>query len=224
MAVAENLARIKREIRLAAEKAGRDPGEITVVAVSKGATLADIKAAYSLGLRDFGENRLQDARQKISALPGDIRWHFIGHLQSNKVKEVIRSFVQIQSLDRLSLAGKINKAALEAGATCPCLVQVNIAAEKSKFGLRPEEVKDFLAAVSVLKGIKIRGFMAMAPLCRDPEETRPYFKAMRRLYEDNKNFPGTDMTFLSMGMSNDFHIAVEEGANMVRIGSKLFSN
>ncbi len=224
MVIAENLARIKRDIGLAAGKAGQDPDGITIVAVSKSVTLADVKEAYNLGLREFGENQLQAARQKIPMLPRDIRWHFIGHLQSNKVKEVISNFAQIQSLDRLSLAEKISRAALEAGATCPCLIQVNIAAEKSKFGLRPEEVKDFLAAVVALKGIKIKGFMAMAPLSRNPEETRPYFKAMKRIYEDNKNFPGTDIAFLSMGMSNDFLVAVEEGANMVRIGSKLFSN
>ena len=175
------------------------------------------------GLTDFGENRVQDLKIKQSRYP-QVRWHMIGRLQTNKVKDVIGRAFLIHSLDRWSLAEYIEKRAEKERTVVSALLQVNVSGEKSKSGVAPEEVKDFLHAVSQLNHLRVLGLMTMAPEVDDPEETRPVFKELRRIFDIVKesNYPRVEMRYLSMGMTQDFEVAIEEGANMVRIGRALF--
>ncbi len=221
MDIAVNLKFVKEKIIKAALKTKRDPDKITLVAVSKGVGLLEVKEAYALGIRDFGENRVQDAEEKINCSSINVNWHFIGHLQTNKVKNVLPKFSLIHSLDRLRLAKKINQLAQGEGKRIKALVQVNIAEEETKHGLPPLEVKDFLEEVAQFPNLDIIGLMAMAPYVSNPEEVRPYFRRMYSIFR-TLDVPGVDMRYLSMGMSNDFTVAVEEGANVLRIGSQLF--
>lgn len=216
-----NLREVKARLARAAAKRGVGPGEITLVAVSKTVTVEQIKLAYDLGITHFGENRLQDALPKIAALPVKPCWHFIGHLQTNKAKQVLDNFKLIQSLDRLKLARVLQQEGEKRNCTVDVLLQVNIGAEESKYGFQTGEVHDALATVAAYPNIRVRGLMALAPFYDDPETVRPYF---RRLFEIFKgiNIPGVEMEILSMGMTNDFEVAVEEGSNMVRVGTALF--
>jgi pyridoxal phosphate enzyme (YggS family) len=176
-----------------------------------------------LGINNFGENRVQDALPKIECLPAEINWHFIGHLQTNKVRQVLPVFKLIHSLDSIKLAGAIQKEAEKKNMVANVLLQVNIGEEKSKYGFRWEEVQDALVELTQLNHIKVLGLMGIAPFVEDPEEVRPYF---RRLYSLFKaiNLPGVEMKYLSMGMSNDFEVALEEGANVIRVGTSLFGS
>jgi len=216
----DNLRRVRSEIAAAAMRAGRDPEDVRLVAVTKTVGVETVRRAVALGLEDFGENRVQGAREKLAAFPG-LRWHFIGHLQSNKVKEVLAHFVLIHSLDSFSLAEALQQYGEKLQRDVAALVQVNVAGEESKYGLDPVELPDFLEALSRMPRIKVEGLMTMAPWVEDPEEVRPVFRRLRELRQNHRR-PGMDLPHLSMGMTGDFAVAVEEGATLVRIGSAIF--
>jgi PLP dependent protein len=216
----KNYRKVLKSISEAALRSGRDPDSVKLVAVTKTVGLEEVRRAADLGICDFGENRVQDAARKVESMPG-VRWHFIGHLQSNKVKDVLPAYSLIHSLDRLSLAESLQRGAEKLGLDPEVLIQVNVSAEKSKFGLAPEDFPGFLKKISSFDRLLVRGLMTMAPFVDDPEETRPCFEMLRRLRDENAK-PGLELPELSMGMTNDYVIAVEEGATMVRIGSALF--
>lgn len=218
--ISENYNRIMKNISEAALSRGRSPEDIRLVAVTKTVGLEEIRQAAALGIVDFGENRLQEALPKFQGLP-DLNWHFIGHLQTNKVNLVIKHCTLIHSLDRLSLAKAIQRCAERQNKQVDCLVQVNISGEKSKYGLVPEELPDFLAVLKDFPRINVLGLMGMAPLLSSPEQARPFFRHLRRLQQEysTEELP---LNELSMGMSNDYVVAVEEGATMIRVGSALF--
>lgn len=218
--IAEKYRRINNNIAVAALSAGRSPKDIRLVAVTKTVGLEEIRQSIRLGMVDFGENRLQEALPKFQEFP-DVNWHFIGHLQTNKVNAVIRHCSLIHSLDRLSLARAIQRSGERLDKLVSCLVQVNISGEQSKYGLAPEELPAFLAALKSFSRIKVLGLMAMAPLVDNPEQARPYFRRMRELQQDCAT-PEVALSELSMGMSSDYTVAVEEGATMIRVGSALF--
>jgi PLP dependent protein len=212
---------VKAVIAAAAERAGRDYREIRLVAVTKTVGIDQVRQALALGITDFGENRVQDAAPKIEALP-QARWHFIGHLQSNKVKDVLPRYSMIHSLDRPTLAATIQAAAEKLNLTVEALVQVNVSGEESKYGLNPLDLPSFLDYLRGLKRIRICGLMTMAPYVDDAEEVRPVFRELREL-RDRCAKPEMMLKELSMGMTNDYPIAVEEGATLVRVGSALFA-
>ncbi len=218
--LSDNLKSLQAEIAAAARKAGRDPQEVLLLAVTKTVGIEDVRRAAALGLQDFGENRLQEAAQKLQAF-SDLRWHFIGHLQTNKVKQVLESFSLIHSLDRLTLAKELQRWGDRLEKEIEALIQVNVSGEDSKFGLEPSQLPDFLLEISELPRIKVKGLMTMAPWVEDPEEVRPLFRQLRELRQANAR-PCLPLHQLSMGMTNDYAIAVEEGATIVRIGSALF--
>ena len=217
---AEKYRQVMLQIAEAALRSGRDPGAVKLIAVTKTVGIEMVRRAAALGIEDFGENRVQDAADKVAAMP-DLRWHFIGHLQSNKVKEVLPAYVLIHSLDRLSLAEALQDQAKKVGRLAEVLIQVNVSGEQSKFGLAPDELPSFLEKISVLDQVKVKGLMTMAPFLEDQEETRSYFRQLRLLRDANQK-EGLALPELSMGMTNDYVVAVEEGATMVRIGSALF--
>ncbi len=214
-------AEIKAEIAAAAENAGRDLSEIKLVAVTKTVGVEEVRQAFALGISDFGENRVQDAAPKVAALP-EARWHFIGHLQSNKVKDVLPFYTLIHSLDRPSLAAALQNTAESFDQIVDVLVQVNVSGEESKFGLEPSALADFLGYLNGLERIRVCGLMTMAPFVDDPEAVRPVFRRLREL-RDLYATSGNGLNELSMGMTNDYKVAVEEGATIVRIGSALFT-
>ncbi len=216
-----NLQEIKERLARASAKRGIAPEKITLVAVSKTVAAEQIQKACNLGITHFGENRVQDALPKIAALPLGPCWHFIGHLQTNKIKQVLDNFMLIQSLDRLKLARALQQEGEKQGRMIDVLLQVNVGGEESKFGFQIEEVEGALVAVTAYPNIKVQGLMALAPFYDDPEEVRPYFRSLYRIFKE-VNIPGVEMKILSMGMTNDFEVAVEEGSNMVRIGTALF--
>jgi PLP dependent protein len=214
-------AEIRAEIESAAKATGRDLRDIKLLAVTKTVGVDQVRQAMALGISDFGENRVQDANPKIAALP-EARWHFIGHLQSNKVKDVLPHYTLIHSLDRPSLAAALQKAAEKLNKFVDVLVQVNVSGEESKFGLEPAGLRDFLSYLKDLRQIRVCGLMTMAPYVDDPETVRPVFRRLREL-RDLYATSGNGLQELSMGMTNDYKVAVEEGATIVRIGSALFS-
>lgn len=221
--VRANLQQVLERVAAAAARAGRRPEEIKLVAVTKGVPVEVMKEALAAGVKAFGENRAQELAAKYPLFPPGVEWHFIGHLQTNKVKQVMERACLIHSLDSWRLALEISKRAKERGKTVPVLVQVNVSGEKTKYGLAPGEVKDFLLEVSALPGIAVRGLMTIAPLVDDPEEARPVFRELCRLAARLRaELPAVDLELLSMGMSNDYTVAVEEGANIIRVGSAIF--
>ncbi|HAU31711.1 MAG TPA: YggS family pyridoxal phosphate-dependent enzyme [Desulfotomaculum sp.] len=223
MTIYENLRIVKEKIEHAARKAGRAPASVKLIAVTKTVPADIIKHAVAAGVTALGENKAQEMLFKQPLLPPDLEWHFIGRLQSNKVKSVIGKVSLIHSLDSWKLALTINDFALKTGRQVIVLVQVNISGETSKQGLPPAQAADFIKEVITLKGIKIRGLMTIAPETADPEEVRPVFRDLRLLAGRLKNiFPGVDLEYLSMGMSSDFVVAVEEGSNMLRLGTAIF--
>lgn len=216
---------VERRIALACERSGRLREEVNVIAVTKYVPLSRAVEAIDAGYRNVGENRWQDAKEKWEALEGreDVVWHFIGHLQTNKVKDVLGRFAVIHSLDRPSLAEELQKRAEKLGLVVPCFVQLNVSGEPSKHGLAPDDVPAFLAKLSEYGSLDVVGLMTMAPHEDDPERTRPVFRRLREL-RDEANAQGAyrkPLTELSMGMSNDFEVAVEEGATWIRLGSVL---
>jgi pyridoxal phosphate enzyme (YggS family) len=224
MTVSANFFQIQKEIEAAARKCGRNPAEITLVAVTKGHSLEHVMPAYEAGCRDFGESRPQEALFKIPHSPQDLRWHFIGSLQKNKVRKVIGKFVLIHSVDSLELAKKISEHSLEAGVVTTVLLQANTSGEKAKQGLQPEAWKINFEAVLRLPGISVKGLMTMAPLVDDEGVVRRCFAGLRELREDLQEIGGKNMKMpcLSMGMTNDYPLAILEGATILRIGTAIF--
>ncbi len=222
--VEKNISEVKKRISEAAKAAGRNENEVTLIAVSKTKPVEMIKEAYDTGIRDFGENKVQEIMEKYPLLPSDIRWHLIGHLQTNKVKYIIDKVCMIHSVDSLKLAEEISRQAVKHNVTVDILIEVNVAAEESKFGVRPEDAIDLCRDISTLPGIRIRGLMTVAPFTSDPEENRPVFCALRQLFVDidGKNIDNVFMDCLSMGMSGDYTVAIEEGATFVRVGTSIF--
>ncbi|RKO67430.1 YggS family pyridoxal phosphate-dependent enzyme [Desulfofundulus salinus] len=223
MGVRENLSHVIEQVTKAAKKAGRDPGSVKLVAVTKNVSVDIMREALAAGINAFGENRVQELVVKHPQLPVDVEWHLIGHLQTNKVKYIVDKVRLIHSLDSWRLAREISRRAQEQGLTVEVLVQVNISGEQTKYGLPPAEVRNFIAGVAELPGICVRGLMTIAPLVPDPEEVRPVFRELYQMVGWLKQeLPGIPLDFLSMGMSNDFTVAVEEGANIIRVGSAIF--
>ncbi|MFC5450171.1 YggS family pyridoxal phosphate-dependent enzyme [Paenibacillus aestuarii] len=223
MSLQARIEEVKTRIAAACERAGRQTDEVKTIAVTKYVSLETTRAVLDEGLLHIGENRWQDVKPKWEALHDRGTWHFIGHLQTNKVKDVIGKFAYIHSLDRMSLAKEIDKQAAALGIQTNCLLQVNISGEESKYGLQPEQVMEFAAEVSQLKHIHIAGLMTMAPYEAEAEQTRPVFRGLRELRDRlNKQhiFPYA-ITELSMGMSGDFEVAIEEGATWIRLGTVL---
>ena len=222
MDLAGNLQSIQQRIAAACARVGRDPASVTLLAVSKGQPPEAVRAAADLGLSVFGENKVQEAKAKISLCPGRLRWQMIGHLQSNKCRDAVYFFQMIQSVDTLALAEEINKWAAKAAKTMPILLEVNIAGEGSKFGYRPATLLAELERINSLPKIEIHGLMTIAPWSPDPEKARPVFRRLRELQEECGQILGAPLPQLSMGMSGDFEAAIEEGASLVRVGTALF--
>ena len=224
MSIAENLKEVQRDINEVCKKCGRDPSEVTLIAVSKTKPLEDLKEAYDAGARDFGENKVQELTAKMPNLPSDIRWHMIGHLQRNKVKYIAGEVELIHSVDSFRLAEEINIQKKRKKIIIPALIEINIGDEESKFGVRPDEAKELCKEISELDSIHIEGLMTVAPAADDPEEVRRYFRKMHELFLDIKseNIDNVEMKILSMGMTNDYKVAIEEGSTMVRVGTGIF--
>jgi pyridoxal phosphate enzyme (YggS family) len=222
VSLAENLDSIQQRIRAACQRAGRDPASVALLAVAKSHPPEAVAAAAGLGLTLFGENKVQEARAKIPLCPGRLRWHFIGHLQSNKCREAVELFAMIESVDSLALAQEIHKRAEAAARTMPILLEVNVAGEASKFGYQPERLLAELKALNALPRIEIHGLMAVPPWTSVAEISRPHFRRLRELKEQAEAVLGAPLPHLSMGMSGDFEVAIEEGATIVRVGSALF--
>jgi hypothetical protein len=222
--IKDNIITVHENIEKSCLKAGRDPKEVTLISVTKTKPLPDLRAAYEAGERNFGENKVQELVSKIDELPSDIKWHMIGHLQRNKVKQIVGRVELIHSVDSYRLAEEINIQSIKKNVITPILIEINIGDEISKFGIRPDETEELIREISELKNIKVKGLMTVAPNFEDPEDTRPLFRSMHNLFIDikNKNIDNVDMCILSMGMTNDYKIAVEEGATMVRVGTAIF--
>lgn len=222
MDLAANLEQVRRRIAAACERAGRDPASVTLLAVSKGQPPEVVRAAADLGLTLFGENKVQEARAKIPLCPGRLRWHLVGHLQTNKARDAVQWFEMIQSVDSLRLAEELQKQAEKAARTVPVLLEVNVAGEASKFGYHPEQLLAELPALNALPRLEIRGLMTLAPWTPEPEKVRPVFRRLRELKTECEQRLGAPLEHLSMGMSGDFEVAIEEGATLVRLGTALF--
>ena len=222
--ITENLEQVRRNIVEACKAVNRDPSEVTLISVSKTKPVSMLQEAYDAGSRDFGENKVQEIMDKYPQLPSDIRWHMIGHLQRNKVKYIVDKVALIHSVDSLRLAETIENEAAKHNVTVPILIEVNVAQEESKFGLKTEEVLSLVESVAVLPHINIKGLMTIAPYVEDPEENREIFRELKKLSVDiaAKNINNVNMSVLSMGMTNDYQVAVEEGATMVRVGTGIF--
>jgi pyridoxal phosphate enzyme (YggS family) len=213
---------LRAKMAAACQRCGRDPSAVTLVAVSKNQPPEAVRAAADLGVTVFGENRVQEAKIKIGQCPSRLHWHLIGHLQSNKCRDAVHFFEMIQSVDSLSLAEEINKWADKSGKTMPILLEVNIAGEASKYGYRPEALLEELLKINALRKIEIHGLMTVAPWSPEPEKARAVFRQLRELKIRCEEVLGAPMPHLSMGMSGDFEVAIEEGATMVRVGTALF--
>jgi pyridoxal phosphate enzyme (YggS family) len=222
MDLAANLQTLRQRIAAACRRCGRDESAVTLLAVSKGQPPEIVAAAAELGLSLFGENRVQEAKSKIAGCPGRLRWQMIGHLQSNKCRDAVSLFSMIQSVDSLALAVEINKWAGHFAKTMPVLLEINVAGESAKFGYSPEKLPADLAAINALPKIEIHGLMTVAPYSQEPERVRPVFRRLRQLKEECEQVLGAPLPQLSMGMSDDFEVAIEEGATMIRIGSALY--
>lgn len=222
--LAENLQLVEKKIEEACKRAQRAREEVTLIAVSKTKPMSMIDEIYREGVRDFGENKVQELTEKYEQLPEDIQWHMIGHLQRNKVKYIIGKTKLIHSVDSLRLAETLQQEAAKRAIKVDILVEVNVAQEESKFGLKMEEVLPFIERISVFPNICVRGLMTIAPYVENPEENRLIFRSLRKLFIDinDKNIDNVYMSVLSMGMTNDYEIAVEEGATMVRVGTGIF--
>jgi pyridoxal phosphate enzyme (YggS family) len=222
MEIESNLAQIRRNIEAACVRTGRNPSEILLLPVSKGHSADEVRAAADLGLNIFGENKVQEARAKISQCPGRLRWHMIGHLQSNKCRDAVHFFQMIESVDSLDLAAELNKAAEKSARHIPILLEVNVAGEGTKFGFKPEEVLELIESINSLSRLEIHGLMTIAPYSNDAEKVRPVFKRLRELKDQCSQKLGAPLPHLSMGMSGDYQVAIEEGATIIRIGTALF--
>ena len=224
--IAENLAQVHKNIEDAARSAGRDPAEITLIDVSKTKPVSMLMEAYDAGERVFGENKVQEIMDKYDQMPQDVSWHMIGHLQRNKVKYIVGKVSMIHSVDSLRLAEAIEQEAAKIDTVVPVLLEVNVAEEESKFGLSVEEVIPLAEQIASFSHVRVCGLMTIAPYVTDPEENRPIFRQLKKLSVDiaAKNINNVTMNVLSMGMTGDYTVAVEEGATMVRVGTGIFGS
>lgn len=225
--LAANITHVRTNIAEAVERVGRRPEEITLVAVSKTKPVELVKMAYNLGLTDFGENRVQDALPKIAEFRHEgiqpVRWHMIGHLQSNKVGKIVASFDSVQSIDRLHIAQALNRHAAELELRIPILLQVNVSGEESKEGITPEETPTLARQIATLPQLEVQGLMTIAPLVQNPEEVRPVFRRLHELRDRLRDeVAECSWQHLSMGMTDDYCVAIEEGATIVRVGRAIF--
>ena len=220
--LAENIEAIRQRIHAACARSARAPGSVTLVAVTKNQPPEVVRAAADCGQVLFGENKVQEAKAKIPLCPGRLRWHFIGHLQSNKCRDAVELFEMIQSVDSLPLAQETSRRAEQAGKTLPVLLEVNVAGEASKFGYPPDKLLAELEALNQLPRLEIHGLMIVPPYVTDPEKARPHFRRLVELKTQCERKLGVPLPHLSMGMSGDFEVAIEEGATLVRIGTALF--
>lgn len=220
----ENYDKVAGNILKACETSGRNPEEVTLIAVSKTKPVSMLQEIYDHGCRDFGENKVQELVEKYEVLPKDIRWHLIGHLQRNKVKYVVDKAALIHSVDSFKLAEEISKEALKKNVEVDILIEVNVAEEESKFGAKAEDTVELVSQVAKLPGIHIKGLMTIAPYVENPEDNRQYFAQLRQLSVDisAKNIDNVTMNVLSMGMTGDYETAVSEGATLVRVGTGIF--
>lgn len=222
--IKSNLDNIYDRIKAAAEKSGRKLEDINIIAVTKTVQTDRMQSVYEYGIRNMGENRVQELLEKYEELPADVRWHLIGHLQTNKVKYIIDKVEMIHSVDSLELAREINSRAGKHNRKMDVLLQVNVSGEETKFGISPEKVSEYVNEIANMDNISLRGLMTIAPYAQDPQDIRPVFRNLYNIYIDikRKRIDNVSMDYLSMGMSNDFEVAVEEGANMVRVGTGIF--
>ena len=214
MSIEENIGLIKKEL----------PRHVKLVAAAKTRSIEEIKQAIEAGVDAIGENYIQEAEEKYSRLKGNARFHFIGHLQTNKVKKAVELFDMIQTVDSLNVAKEIDKRCKDISKIMPILIEVNSGKEENKDGCMPENVESLIKEISKLKNLKVKGLMTMAPFFDNPEKDRPFFRLTKRLFDKIKglNIPNVDMEILSMGMTDSYKIAIEEGSNMIRIGTKIF--
>jgi PLP dependent protein len=222
--VSANVDAVQQRIQRACQRAGRDPRSVTLVAVTKTQPPEVVAAAAKAGLGLFGENKVQEAKAKIHLCPGHLRWHMIGHLQSNKCRDAVALFQMIESVDSLSLAEEIARRADQASKTMPILLEVNAVGEASKFGYPPERLLAELSQVNALPRLEIHGLMTVPPWTTDPEKVRPVFRQMRELKARCEQILGAPLPHLSMGMTGDFEVAIEEGATIIRVGTALFGS
>ena len=222
--IRDHLNEVRKNIQKACEKAGRSSQEVTLIAVSKTKPLFMLEEAYEDGARDFGENKVQEILEKHPKMPEDARFHMIGHLQRNKVKQVLPHAVLIHSVDSYRLAEQISQEAGKLGITAKILLEVNVAKEESKFGMMPEDVEEMAGQIAALPHLQIEGLMTIAPFVDDPEKNRPVFRKLYQLSVDikKKNIDNVNMGVLSMGMTGDYQVAVEEGSTMIRVGTGIF--
>ena len=222
--IRDHLNEVRENIQKACEKAGRSPQEVTLIAVSKTKPLFMLEEAYEAGARDFGENKVQEILEKHPKMPEDARFHMISHLQRNKVKQVLPHAVLIHSVDSYRLAEQISQEAGKLGITAKILLEVNVAKEESKFGMMPEDVEEMAGQIAALPHLQIEGLMTIAPFVDDPEKNRPVFRKLYQLSVDikKKNIDNVNMGVLSMGMTGDYQVAVEEGSTMIRVGTGIF--
>lgn len=222
--ITQNLLEVEERITAACRRAGRERSEVTLIAVSKTKPVSMLETAYDAGIREYGENKVQELCEKYEVLPPDIHWHFIGHLQRNKVKYIVDKAALIHSVDSVRLAEEISKEAQKKGVQVNILIQVNVAGEDTKFGLATEEAEETIRIISKLPGIHICGLMTIAPFVDNPEDNRAIFSKLKQLSVDirDKNIDNIDMNILSMGMTGDYEVAIEEGATLVRVGTGIF--
>jgi len=222
--IKENLKQVEENIIKACEKAGRRRDEVTLIAVSKTKPVSLIEEAYNEGERNFGENKVQEINEKYPVMPKDINWHLIGHLQRNKVKYIIGKVKLIHSVDSIRLAEQIQNEAAKAGTDMDILIQVNVAEEDTKFGLKADDTENIIREIAKFPNIHIKGLMTIAPYTDNPESNRQFFKKLKQLSVDikSKNIDNVTMDCLSMGMTGDYQVAIEEGATLVRVGTGIF--
>ena len=218
----ENLTRIRSRIDQACERSGRQPDSVRLMAVSKNQSPERVAQAASAGLTLFGENRIQEAKVKIAQSPSQLEWHFIGHLQSNKSRDAVSLFHVVQGVDSLALAEELQKQAIKQARSLPILLEVNVAGESSKFGWNPDRLLAELLQLNALNRLEVHGLMTIAPYAVDPEQVRPIFRRLRELRDRCTDLLGAPLPVLSMGMSGDLEVAIEEGATLVRVGTALF--
>ena len=218
------MAQVQKNIEESCGNVNRDPGEVTLIAVSKTKPVEMLREAYDAGARVFGENKVQEIVDKYDHMPSDVKWHMIGHLQRNKVKYIVDKVAMIHSVDSFRLAETIEKEAAKKNVTVPILIEVNVAQEESKYGLKPEEVLPFIEEIADFSHIQIKGLMTIAPYVENAEENREIFRELKKLSVDiaAKNINNVTMSVLSMGMTGDYMVAVQEGATMVRVGTGIF--
>ena len=219
-----NLKKVRERIEAACRRAGRDPEEVTLLAVSKRKPLSDIETLLALGQKDFGENYVQELLDKEEKVTEPVRWHMIGHLQTNKVRQIVGKTALIHSVDSVRLAERIEREAGKRDLSADILIQVNVAHEDSKFGLDTGQTEELIRKISTFPHVRVRGLMTSAPFVEDSEKNRCYFRKLHKLFVDigSKNIDNVSMDILSMGMTNDYEVAIEEGATMVRIGTAIF--